>query len=131
MCDNFPFTAINLFDLFIIFSDFTGFALLEKPQLELRLVEKIGNIEYGYFTNAMERLIKNPYSYKCKEFIDQYTKPLINRLQQLEIPKPHFDEEGRQYITTYGRLFNKLLKNFYSTTYLITNILTEKCKHIL
>lgn len=86
----------------------------------MRLVEKVGDIEYSHFTNAMERLITNPYSYKCKEFINQYTRPLMDRLQQLEIPKPHFDEEGRQFITTYGMLFIKL---YSLKVYLLKNVI--------
>lgn len=71
--------------------------------MELRLVEKISDIEYNSFITSMERLVAHPYSYKCKDFIDKYTKPLMDKSSQLEIPKPQIDEQGRQYITTYGK----------------------------
>ncbi|XP_013108977.2 small ribosomal subunit protein uS9m [Stomoxys calcitrans] len=81
--------------------DLTGFSWVSKEVLELRLVEKISDIEYNSFTATMERLVAHPYSYKCKAFIDNYTKALMDHSSQLEIPQPHIDEEGRQYITTY------------------------------
>ncbi|KNC32817.1 hypothetical protein FF38_00270 [Lucilia cuprina] len=81
--------------------DLTGFNWITKEQMELELVEKISDIEFNSFITAMERLVSHPYSYKCKEFIDKYTKPLMDKSSQLEIPKPQIDEQGRQYITTY------------------------------
>ncbi|XP_037812338.1 28S ribosomal protein S9, mitochondrial [Lucilia sericata] len=81
--------------------DLTGFNWVTKEQMELDLVEKISDIEFNSFITAMERLVSHPYSYKCKEFIDKYTKPLMDKSSQLEIPKPQIDEQGRQYITTY------------------------------
>uniref|UniRef100_T1PEU9 Small ribosomal subunit protein uS9m n=1 Tax=Musca domestica TaxID=7370 RepID=T1PEU9_MUSDO len=81
--------------------DLTGFNWVSKDILELRLVEKISDIEYNSFIASMERLVSHPYSYKCKAFIDEYTKPLMDHSSSLEIPKPHIDEQGRQYITTY------------------------------
>lgn len=70
--------------------------------MELSLVEKISDIEYNSFISSMERLVSHPYSYKCKAFIDNYTKPLMDKSSQSEIPKPQIDEQGRQFITTYG-----------------------------
>ncbi|XP_065369072.1 small ribosomal subunit protein uS9m [Calliphora vicina] len=81
--------------------DLTGFNWITKDQMELQLVEKISDIEFNSFVTSMERLVSHPYSYKCKEFIDKYTKPLMDKSSQLEIPKPQIDEQGRQYITTY------------------------------
>lgn len=66
------------------------------------MVEKISDIEYNSFLTSMQRLVAHPYSYKCKEFIDNYTKALMDNASQMEIPKPHIDEQGRQYVTTYG-----------------------------
>uniref|UniRef100_D3TM49 Small ribosomal subunit protein uS9m n=1 Tax=Glossina morsitans morsitans TaxID=37546 RepID=D3TM49_GLOMM len=81
--------------------DLTGFAWISKDQLELRLVEKLDDIEYDNFVNVMNRLIAHPYSYKCKAFIDEHTRPLMSQSAQIEIPKPQIDADGRQYITTY------------------------------
>lgn len=82
-------------------SETAGFQLLSKDQLERVLVEHIVDIEYQSFTNAMERLMSSPYSYKSKAFIERFLKPLIDQSKQLEVPKPKIDEQGRQYITTY------------------------------
>ncbi|TDG51920.1 hypothetical protein AWZ03_001590 [Drosophila navojoa] len=79
----------------------TGFQILPKDQLERVLVEHIADLEYQNFTNAMDRLISLPYSYKSKAFIERYLKPLIDQSKQLEVPKPKIDDQGRQYITTY------------------------------
>ncbi|XP_018801178.1 PREDICTED: 28S ribosomal protein S9, mitochondrial [Bactrocera latifrons] len=81
--------------------DFTGFQWLTKDQLEAILVEKINDLEYTNFTNAMDRLVSLPFSYKSRDFINKFAKPLLNQTKQLEIPKPQFDAEGRQFVTTY------------------------------
>uniref|UniRef100_A0A1B0BY70 28S ribosomal protein S9, mitochondrial n=1 Tax=Glossina palpalis gambiensis TaxID=67801 RepID=A0A1B0BY70_9MUSC len=81
--------------------DLTGVAWISKDQLELRLVERLADIEYDNFVNVMNRLIAHPFSYKCKAFIDEHTRPLMTQSAQVEIPKPQIDADGRQYITTY------------------------------
>lgn len=74
---------------------------MPKDQLERLLVEQIADIEYQNFSSSMERLIASPYSYKTKEFIERFLKPLMDQSKQLEVPKPKIDEQGRQYVTTY------------------------------
>lgn len=64
----------------------------------------IEDIEYDNFVNAMTRLSSLPYSYRIKDFIYSYRKPLISESTNNEIPKPTFDEKGRQMVTTYGRI---------------------------
>ncbi|XP_030373484.1 28S ribosomal protein S9, mitochondrial [Scaptodrosophila lebanonensis] len=81
--------------------EMAGFQMLPKDQLEVKLVETIADIEYSNFVSSMERLIASPFSYKSKNFIERYLKPLIDQSKQLEVPKPKIDEQGRQYITTY------------------------------
>uniref|UniRef100_W8BNL5 Small ribosomal subunit protein uS9m n=1 Tax=Ceratitis capitata TaxID=7213 RepID=W8BNL5_CERCA len=81
--------------------DFTGFQWMPKEQLESMLVEQINDLEYTNFTNAMDRLVSLPFSYKCQNFIKKFSKPLLDQTKQLEIPKPQFDADGRQFVTTY------------------------------
>ncbi|XP_053962028.1 28S ribosomal protein S9, mitochondrial isoform X2 [Anastrepha ludens] len=81
--------------------DFTGFEWLPKDQLEKILVEQINDLEYINFTNAMDRLVSLPFSYKSRDFINKFAKPLMDQTNQLEIPKPKFDTDGRQFVTTY------------------------------
>nr|XP_014098407.1 28S ribosomal protein S9, mitochondrial isoform X2 [Bactrocera oleae] len=81
--------------------DFTGFQWLTKDQLEAILVEQINELEYTNFTNAMDRLVSLPFSYKSRDFINKFAKPLLDQTKQLEIPKPQFDAEGRQFVTIY------------------------------
>lgn len=80
----------------------SGTQWLSKEELELVLVEEIAEIEYTNFVNAMSRLVALPYSYKTKEFIDKYRKPLMTQTNTYDILKPQYDEQGRMFVTTYG-----------------------------
>ncbi|KAM3963273.1 mitochondrial ribosomal protein S9 [Aphomia sociella] len=80
---------------------------LTKEQLEQMLVENITDLEYDNFKLLMERLISLPYSYRYKEFIEKYRKPLVAQRFALEIPKPSYDDEGRAFVTTYECLRKK------------------------
>ncbi|CAH0401216.1 unnamed protein product [Chilo suppressalis] len=84
-----------------------GSVWFTKEQLEKTLVETIEDIEYTNFKNVMERLVSLPYSYRCKDFIEQFRKPLTTQRFALEIPKPNYDEDGRAFITTYECLRKK------------------------
>lgn len=52
----------------------------------------------------MERLCAHPYSYRIKDFILNYRKPLMSQTKTYEIPKPQYDEKGVAFITTYGKI---------------------------
>ncbi|XP_049876964.1 28S ribosomal protein S9, mitochondrial [Pectinophora gossypiella] len=80
---------------------------LSKEQLEQSLVEKLTDLEYDNFKVVMERLVSLPYSYRSKEFIEKYRKPLASQKFALEIPKPGYDDEGRAFVTTYECLRKK------------------------
>ncbi|CAD0203114.1 unnamed protein product [Chrysodeixis includens] len=80
---------------------------LTKDQLEQVLVENITDLEYDNFKAVMERLASLPYSYRFKEFIEKFRKPLSSQRFALEIPKPAYDSEGRAFITTYECLRKK------------------------
>ncbi|XP_004922386.1 28S ribosomal protein S9, mitochondrial isoform X2 [Bombyx mandarina] len=84
-----------------------GSMWVNKDQLEQLLVEKISDLEYDNFKVVMERLVSLPYSYRYKDFIEKFRKPLAVQKFALEIPKPNYDEEGRAYITTYECLRKK------------------------
>lgn len=97
------------------FSDTTGSTWITKEKLELMLVEKIMDKEYTHFVNALDRLIALPYSYRSKELIDKYRKPLLQQMTQQKIPEVQYDEKGRAFVTTYGELnFIKKIYNFAS-----------------
>ncbi|CAH1186851.1 unnamed protein product, partial [Phyllotreta striolata] len=81
--------------------DMSGNQWLDKEALETKLVESVGDKDYEYLINSLERLVAHPYSYKIKDFILDFSKPLINQVKTLDIPKPHIDSDGRQYVTTY------------------------------
>ena len=78
-----------------------------KEELEQLLVENINELEYDNFKLVMDRLVALPYSYKYKEFIEKYRKPLSIQKFALEIPKPNYDENGRAFVTTYECLRKK------------------------
>lgn len=76
-----------------------------QDQLELKLVESLHHVEYRHFQALMSRLAEHPYSYRVKEFIDEYRRPLMNQTITADIPKPHTDQDGRSFITVYGEIF--------------------------
>lgn len=80
----------------------SGFKLLEKPELEKKIVETINDRDYIQFVDAMERLANMPYSYRVKDFILEYRRPLISQTTTFDAPKPKYDEDGRAFVTTYG-----------------------------
>lgn len=80
----------------------TGTTWISKDHLEVKLVENIRDIEYNNFVSAMTRLANSPFSYRCKEFIDQYRRALIDQNITVDIPKPQIDQDGRSFITVYG-----------------------------
>lgn len=80
---------------------------ITKDELEQSLVEKLTDLEYDNFKLVMERIVSSPYSYRCKDFIEKYRKPLASQRFALEIPKPSYDQDGRAFITTYECLRKK------------------------
>ncbi|VVD04433.1 unnamed protein product [Leptidea sinapis] len=87
--------------------ELTSSVWYSKEELEQHLVENITELEYENFKLVMERLVSLPYSYRSKEFIEKVRKPIASQKFALEIPKPSYDEEGREYITTYECLRKK------------------------
>ncbi|KFB45506.1 AGAP010268-PA-like protein [Anopheles sinensis] len=81
--------------------DVTGSEWLPKELLEKKIVETITDIEYDNFVNAMNRLVDHPLSERSKEFIKEYRKPLISKMENDAIPTPQHDADGRQYVTIY------------------------------
>ncbi|XP_058125304.1 small ribosomal subunit protein uS9m [Anopheles ziemanni] len=81
--------------------DVTGSEWLPKELLEKKIVETITDIEYDNFVNAMNRLVDHPLSERSKEFIKEYRKPLISKMENDTIPAPQHDADGRQYVTIY------------------------------
>ncbi|XP_037027846.1 28S ribosomal protein S9, mitochondrial [Bradysia coprophila] len=79
----------------------SGAQWVSKDDLENILVETIGDLDYQNFITAMERLCSLPYSYRLKDFIMKYRKPLLARTNVYEIAKPKYDTDGRMYVTTY------------------------------
>lgn len=68
-------------------------------------MEEIADIEYGNFVSAMDRLVASPYAYKAKDFIDRYRKSLMKQTSTYDVPKLQYDENGRSFITVYGKIY--------------------------
>ncbi|CAH0545876.1 unnamed protein product [Brassicogethes aeneus] len=79
----------------------SGYQWIDKDSLEAKLVETIGDKDYESFVQAFERLCSLPYSYKVKDFIMEYRKPLMSQTKAHDAPKPQYDENGRAFVTTY------------------------------
>ncbi len=75
---------------------------ITKDELENELVESIGDSDYRNFVVAIERLCLLPYSYRIKDFIMKYRKPLLTQTSASEVAQPKYDADGRMYVTTYG-----------------------------
>lgn len=84
--------------------DLSGSEWINKDALENFLVEDIRDIEYNNFVNAMDRLANHPYSYRIKEYINKYRKPLMSQTTTYDIPQLQYDKDGRSFITVYGKL---------------------------
>ncbi|XP_018331834.1 28S ribosomal protein S9, mitochondrial [Agrilus planipennis] len=78
-----------------------GYQWMDKEALENVLIEKIIDKEYTNFVNAIERLYNHPYSYRIKEFILKYRKPLMSQKSTSDLPKLQYDSDGRSYVTVY------------------------------
>ncbi|CAO1404627.1 unnamed protein product [Diamesa serratosioi] len=87
--------------------DLSGSEWINKEQIENVLVEVIRDIEYNNFVAAMDRLALHPYSYRIKEFVEKYRKPLMSQTTTLDIPKLQVDKDGRDFITVYECLRKK------------------------
>jgi hypothetical protein len=61
-------------------------------------------VEYDSFVNAMSRLASLSYSFRIKDFINKYRKPLMAQTTAYDIPKVQYDKDGRSYITVYGKI---------------------------
>jgi len=81
--------------------DMTGFQWLDKTALEKKLVEVIGDQDYGFFVSAFDRLSEMPYSYKKKDFISEYRTALMKQTKTMDIPKLQYDDKERAFVTTY------------------------------
>lgn len=92
----------QFFISFANFRDLSGSEWINKEQLETILVEAIRDIEYNNFVAAMDRLANHPYSYRVREYVEKYRKPLMSQTTTLDIPKLQVDEDGRDFITIYG-----------------------------
>lgn len=86
------------------FRELSGYKTLEKVDLEKKIVETVTDKDYNQFVEAIERLCSLPYSYKIKEFILEYKRPLVSQITTMETTKPKYDESGRAFITTYGNI---------------------------
>ena len=61
-------------------------------------------IQVNELTEALERLLENEFSYKAKDFIFKFRKP-IGAIQAVKDPlEPQFDETGRSYVEYLGKL---------------------------
>ncbi|XP_023708287.1 28S ribosomal protein S9, mitochondrial [Cryptotermes secundus] len=77
----------------------SGSVWLPKSQFEIILVEKLSDREYSNLIYVMERLIQHPYSYRLKDFIEKFRKPILSQSTAYDIPKPQYSADGRAYVT--------------------------------
>jgi hypothetical protein len=105
----------------------SGTEWIPKDQLQVLLVEEIGDLEYENFVNAITRLAKHPYAHKCKDFIDKYRKSLMSQTNTYNIPELTLDSDGRSFVTVYGK-YSLYLKYFY---FLLCSSLDFEQNHLI
>lgn len=88
----------------------SGSTWISKEDLENMLVETIADIEYSNFTAAMDRLASLPYSYRIADFIKKYRHSLMKESNKYEITQPQLDENGKFFVTIYGKFRIELIK---------------------
>jgi small subunit ribosomal protein S9 len=47
----------------------------------------VSAFQYSNLIYVMERLVQHPYSYRLKDFIEKFRKPLLSQTSALVIPK--------------------------------------------
>ncbi|XP_021913305.1 28S ribosomal protein S9, mitochondrial [Zootermopsis nevadensis] len=77
-----------------------GYVWLPKNEIERTLVENLKDREYSNLISVLERLLEHPYSYRIKDFIQKFRKPMLSQTSLLDIPKPQYAADGRAYVTT-------------------------------
>lgn len=85
-----------------------GSEWLTQDELMEHLLEKVDDRDYEQFKMAIERLAQHPYAYRVTDFIHKYRKALLSQTTKYEITKVQYDENGRAFVTTYGKLVKKL-----------------------
>ena len=116
------------------------------PSLEQKLLEKIDEDEYKRLEEAMNRLIALPYAHEFKDFISEWHVPLFQKKYTAEIIKPKTDQNGRQFVTVYGRFliffpvcakstkflghFSKIIKILKSTNAKIPSITNDYLQNV-
>lgn len=79
---------------------------LSKERLQNQIIEDITDTHYENFVSMMDRLLAHPYSYVCKDFILKYRQTLHTDQKGREIVEPKIGEDGRKYVTSYGKFNN-------------------------
>lgn len=69
----------------------------------MKMMEPITTVEYDAFKILMDRIAEHPYAFRVKDFLFEYRRTLMNKKITMDVPKPHLDENGRFFITVYGK----------------------------
>lgn len=87
----------------------TRWANLEE--LKKMLIEDIKAQEHADLLMAFERLLEQPFSYKARDFIFKYRKPVGNVVDSTtNIIQPEYDSEGRGYVEFLGQRKSSVAK---------------------
>lgn len=84
-------------------SELTGSVWLTKEQLQDRIVEDVTERNYFEYVKMMDRLAAHPYAYLAKEFIVKNRHALDILREKLHVAVPKLGEDGRSYVTIYGK----------------------------
>uniref|UniRef100_A0A1B6D3Y2 Small ribosomal subunit protein uS9m n=1 Tax=Clastoptera arizonana TaxID=38151 RepID=A0A1B6D3Y2_9HEMI len=70
-----------------------------KDEYQTMFVEELSNAEFNNFVLTLERLMAHPYSYRLKDEIMLYRKPIMLQSTTFEPLQVEVLEDGRQFVT--------------------------------
>ena len=62
------------------------------------------SIQVNELVAALERLLENSFSYKCKDFIFKFRAPIAAVQAVEDYIEPQYDENGRAFVEFVGKL---------------------------
>lgn len=84
----------NNSDNFFYFRNLADTQWKDKAELEEIFIEKLLDIEYEKLVIALEKLVQNPFSHDCADFIFGFRKSVTEDTQTTIVRQPREIEKG-------------------------------------
>lgn len=83
---------------------------MTNEELTALFEEEINERQMNELVEALERLVENEFSYKAKEFIFKFRKPIAAVQAVDDAIEPQYDENGRAYVEYIGQRMSAVAK---------------------